>query len=72
MKRQQDSFEKKVPRWFKAFNIFALIVVLTAAIYVISTDIGDYADHRSGAGDIWWVDAPEVNESYYSIIDKSK
>ena len=67
---KQSVSKKGVPRWFRIFNATALLIVLSAAIYVISADLGDYAGHKSGAGDIWWVDAPEVTESYYSLINR--
>ena len=64
--------ENSVPRWFKLFNLFALILVLCASIYVISADLNDSVHKTTGAGDIWWVSAPEVEQSYQSIVNKSK
>lgn len=59
-----------VPKWFKVFNVLALTFILSCSSYIVVNKIGDSHNTTSGAGDIWWLDAPEIAESYQSIVDK--
>jgi len=43
------------------------ITCLTAALYIISTDLGNFATQPAGAGDIWWADIPLVEEAYQNL-----
>ena len=61
-----------IPRWFKVFNAIALTLLLSCSGYIIIYKIGDSHNTTSGAGDIWWVDAPEINQSYNAIMDKKE
>ena len=61
-----------VPRWFKIFNALALTLILSCSGYIIVNKINDSHETTSGAGDIWWVDAPEINQSYHSVVAKQQ
>ncbi|MGI6097119.1 MAG: hypothetical protein ACOYBM_03260 [Dethiobacteria bacterium] len=54
----------------KFFFTFSLLVVIAAAIYIVATDQQSYREHSSGAGDIWWVDVPEIERVYKELLRK--
>lgn len=66
---KQRITENSVPGWFKMFNLIVLVIILASSIYIISSDAGDFATQPSGAGDIWWVDVPAINESYHKLSE---
>ncbi len=70
MNEQNKHPEKKFPRWLKIVNIIALVVILTLTVYIISSDKGSFADHGSGAGDMWWADVPEVEDAYQDLKER--
>ena len=45
-----------------------LIIAVFAAVLITVFDAGGSAARSSGAGDIWWVDIPEVEQSYHTIM----
>lgn len=61
-----------VPKWFKVFNVLALTLILSCSSYIVVNKIGDSHNSTSGAGEIWWVDAPEISASYQSIMEKKE
>ncbi len=44
-----------------------LAAVILAVVLIVVFDKGGSASRGSGAGDIWWVDVPEVEQSYRQI-----
>lgn len=72
MNEEKDPIMTSVPKWFKVFNVLALTLILSCSCYIVVNKIGDSHNSTSGAGDIWWVDAPEVQQSYHSIVKKMK
>ncbi|MGF7184575.1 hypothetical protein GGQ84_000659 [Desulfitispora alkaliphila] len=69
MKLSESNLEN-TPRWFKIMNAIILAVLIALAVFLMLTDAGNMSGSSTGAGDIWWVDAPEVNESYNTIVDQ--
>ncbi len=72
MNEEKVPIMTSVPRWFKVFNALALTVILSCSGYIVVNKIGDSHNTTSGAGDIWWVDAPEITESYQAVMEKKK
>lgn len=54
----------------KQIKNLLLIVILTAFIYIVVTDVGDSRSHSSGAGDIWWTDTADIEQAYRSITER--
>ncbi|MCW3491253.1 hypothetical protein [Dethiobacter alkaliphilus] len=44
-----------------------LAVAIFSAVLIAVFDAGSSASQGSGAGDIWWVDAEEVEQSYQNL-----
>lgn len=44
-----------------------LAVAILSAVLLTAFDQGQSASRTSGAGDIWWVDVPEVEQSYRNL-----
>lgn len=70
IEEKDDMNVSSVPKWFKVFNALALTLILSCSGYIIVNNIGNTHGSTSGAGDIWWVDAPEINQSYYKVVEK--
>ncbi|MEW6624633.1 MAG: hypothetical protein AB1420_16165 [Bacillota bacterium] len=51
----------------KILRLVILVTVISAAIYVIAFDKGNYADKPAGAGQIWWADVPIIEEFYQDL-----
>lgn len=51
------------------FTWIVLAVAIVSAAMIAAFDIGGSAPGRSGAGDIWWVDVPEVEQSYRNTLN---
>ena len=51
-------------------NLTWIILASAIAIALLITvlDAGGSASQGSGAGDIWWVDAVEVEQSYQNLV----
>ncbi|MBS4022134.1 MAG: hypothetical protein KGZ79_06895 [Dethiobacter sp.] len=47
-----------------------LIAAIFSAVLIAVFDIGSSSEGTSGAGDIWWVDVPAVEQSYLKITNK--
>jgi hypothetical protein len=60
---------KAIGRWL---GLGIMIVVLASVVYIVFTDLGGMAGQNTGAGEIWWTDAPEVNEAYKSIKSRTQ
>ena len=60
---------KTVGKWL---GIGIMAVVITAVVYIVSTDFGGMAGRDTGAGEIWWTSAPEVEKAYQDITSRSK
>jgi hypothetical protein len=43
------------------------VVAIFSAVIITVLDKGQSASQTSGAGDIWWVDVPEVEQSYQQL-----
>ncbi|MBS4029804.1 MAG: hypothetical protein KGZ63_00010 [Clostridiales bacterium] len=52
---------------FSVLQIIFLALVLGTAVYIIVFDKGISNDHARGAGDIWWVDVPAIEEAYREL-----
>lgn len=52
---------------FSLLQVLFLVFVLGAATYIIVFDKGSSINHASGAGDIWWVDVPAIEEAYREL-----
>lgn len=72
MEAKDEAMITSVPKWFKVFNVLALTLILSCCGYIIVNNIGNTSDSTSGAGDIWWVDAPEINQSYYAVMERKE
>lgn len=72
MNEEKVLITTSMPKWFKVFNALALTLILSCSSYIVVNKIGDSHNTTSGAGDIWWLDAPEIAESYQSLIDKKE
>jgi len=48
----------------------ALTAAIIIAMLIIAFDKGQSAGSISGAGDIWWMDVPEVEQSYRKVTAK--
>lgn len=46
-------------------------LVVFLAFFIIVTDAGQHTKSRSGAGDIWWMDVPEIEEIYLNGFTKT-
>lgn len=44
-----------------------LVFAIFSAVLITVFDSGDSSSRGSGAGDIWWVDAAEVEQSYQNL-----
>jgi len=53
-----------------AFTRILLIIAIFSALLITIFDAGNSVTRTSGAGDIWWVDVPEVEQSYRAIVQK--
>ena len=54
----------------RGYTVVVVIVVFLLVItegWITGKDYGNYRNHVSGAGDIWWTDVPEVEESYRKL-----
>ncbi|MDW7651066.1 MAG: hypothetical protein SCK29_08020 [Bacillota bacterium] len=51
------------------FTWVILAAAIVAALLITVFDTGGSASGTSGAGDIWWVDAPEVEQSYRDTVN---
>jgi hypothetical protein len=45
-----------------------VIIAIFSAMLITVFDAGGSVTGGSGAGDIWWVDVPEVEQSYRTIM----
>lgn len=45
-----------------SFAVFITIIIFTMQIVPTSAD-----GNKPGAGDIWWANVNEINESYYNV-----
>jgi uncharacterized protein (UPF0333 family) len=52
---------------FSLLQVLFLVFVLGTAAYIIVFDSGSSTEHASGAGDIWWVDVPAIEEAYREL-----
>lgn len=51
----------------KKFQLIFITILLGAVFYIVASDLGSSSLHSSGAGDIWWTDAQEIEDSYQSL-----
>jgi hypothetical protein len=58
--------------WVSTITWVFLGVAILSAVLIAGLDIGVSANRTSGAGDIWWVDVPEVEQSYRKITERNK
>lgn len=54
----------------RAVTWFLLAAAIFSAVIITAFDKGRSASRTSGAGDIWWVDVPEVEQSYRQLTQK--
>ena len=54
-------------KYLAAISWVALTAAIFLAILIIAFDKGQSAGSISGAGDIWWMDVPEIEQSYQKI-----
>ncbi len=58
---------KKRNNFVEKMTWVVLTVAVFLAVLIMVFDKGQSAGHISGAGDIWWVDVPEVEQSYRKV-----
>ena len=46
----------------KTLKYIALILLIILVLSIIIFDLGNFAQHDSGAGDIWWSDVESIVE----------
>lgn len=67
---QKTMTGSSTPTWFKVMNSTILVVLLSVVSYIVINNVENHHETSSGAGDIWWHDAPEMNESYHSYVKR--
>lgn len=72
MNEEKAPITTSVPKWFKVFNVITLTLILSCSGYIVVNNISNTHNTTSGAGDIWWRDAPEMDASYHSIMEKKQ
>lgn len=60
---------KRQSKYVATLTWVTLTVAIFLAMLIIAFDIGQSASRISGAGDIWWMDVPEVEQSYQKIAE---
>ncbi|WP_156924145.1 hypothetical protein [Halonatronum saccharophilum] len=51
----------------KYLKIISLVFLLVVVFYIISSDLGNSNNQPSGAGEIWWTEVEEIEESFENI-----
>jgi hypothetical protein len=49
-----------------------LFTAILAAVWITALDMGSSGSGTSGAGDIWWVGVPEVEQSYRRLAGEKQ
>ena len=40
-----------------------ILIIIIGILTIVGLDLGNFRGRPSGAGDIWWIEVPEINES---------
>ncbi|MFA9557784.1 hypothetical protein ACERII_10800 [Evansella sp. AB-rgal1] len=51
----------------KKIIFFSLVAIVLLLVPLLPTTAGS---NTPGAGDIWWMNVPEINESYHKIKNR--